>query len=173
MTDLRVDVRFEPGDADALRRAEQRLGLAISAARLGAWEYEVESRVLRANAQCKANHGFGPDEDLQLERDIIPAIEPSHRQQFRDTIERAIATGSAFEIELPHRFPDGSHHWVLIAGQIVTPGTLLGVSKDITLRKQGEQALLASEEALREADRLKDEFLAVVAHELRARLPRF
>jgi len=38
---------------------------------------------------------------------------------------------------------------------------------DITERKQAEEALRASEQALRTADRSKDEFLAMLAHELR------
>jgi CheY-like chemotaxis protein/nitrogen-specific signal transduction histidine kinase len=38
---------------------------------------------------------------------------------------------------------------------------------DITERKRVEQALLKSEELLKEADRRKDEFLAMLAHELR------
>ncbi len=56
-------------------------------------------------------------------------------------------------------------------------GVIIGASKvarDISERKLSEQALLdsqrrlrASEEALRDADRRKDEFLALLAHELR------
>ena len=43
----------------------------------------------------------------------------------------------------------------------------LGAASDITERKRTEEVLRASEEALREADRRKDEFLAMLAHELR------
>jgi signal transduction histidine kinase len=42
-----------------------------------------------------------------------------------------------------------------------------GAASDITERKRTEEVLRASEEALREADRRKDEFLAMLAHELR------
>lgn len=41
------------------------------------------------------------------------------------------------------------------------------VARDISERKRAEQALRESERALREADRRKDEFLALLAHELR------
>ena len=40
------------------------------------------------------------------------------------------------------------------------PGTMTGISLDVTERKRAE-------EALREVDRRKDEFLAILAHELR------
>jgi two-component system CheB/CheR fusion protein len=49
-------------------------------------------------------------------------------------------------------------------------GMIIGASKiarDISDRKHAEQMLRASEEALREADRRKNEFLALLAHELR------
>ncbi|HYG64811.1 MAG TPA: PAS domain S-box protein, partial [Thermoanaerobaculia bacterium] len=49
-------------------------------------------------------------------------------------------------------------------------GRIIGASKvarDVTDRKQAEEALRAAMEALREADRRKDEFLALLAHELR------
>ncbi len=49
-------------------------------------------------------------------------------------------------------------------------GTVIGASKvarDVSERKLAEQKLRDSEEALRMADRRKDEFLALLAHELR------
>lgn len=49
-------------------------------------------------------------------------------------------------------------------GQIVGA---VHVARDITQRKRAEERLQKSEEALRQADRQKDEFLAMLAHELR------
>jgi PAS domain S-box-containing protein len=50
------------------------------------------------------------------------------------------------------------------AGRIVG---VAEVARDITEAKKTEAAIKASEEALRDADRRKDEFLALLAHELR------
>src|SRR5690606_38629562 len=48
-----------------------------------------------------------------------------------------------------------------------TVAAVAGTARDITHRKAAEQALREHAEALREADRAKDEFLATLAHELR------
>jgi signal transduction histidine kinase len=61
---------------------------------------------------------------------------------------------------VPHRWPDGSRHWLLIAGRVLDPGCMVGVTLDVTERRGAAEALIA-------ADRGKDEFLAVLGHELR------
>ncbi len=48
-----------------------------------------------------------------------------------------------------------------------TPAEICGISMDITDRKQAEDSLRNANEQLREADHRKDEFLAMMAHELR------
>jgi PAS domain S-box-containing protein len=76
------------------------------------------------------------------------------------------------EDERWHVRKDGSRFW---AFGIVTPlrdasGTQIGFSKilrDITERKLAEQKLQEQAAALKEADRMKNEFIATLAHELR------
>jgi PAS domain S-box-containing protein len=73
-------------------------------------------------------------------------------------------------LELARDFPAVGRRTVLLdAYRLIRDGhTLVLLSfRDITKRKQAEQALVASEEGLRELNRRKDEFLAVLAHELR------
>ena len=61
-------------------------------------------------------------------------------------------------------WPDRSIHWIEVHGAIyrngAAPARMLGTIVDATGRK-------SVEEALRSADRSKDEFLATLAHELR------
>jgi len=139
-------------DSAALRRLrlnEQRLEIALATARLGSWELDLQTRVLSATAQCKANHGWGADADLQLDPHIIEAIDPEHRERFRTAIDRAIATRGSFEIHVPNRWPDGTNHWLLIAGRVVDDECMVGVTQDITASRHVEEALRASEEQYR------------------------
>jgi signal transduction histidine kinase len=146
--------------------SEAKLSLALEAARLGWWQLEFQSRELSASPQCKANHGLAPDEELTLDG-VIAAIDADHRDRFRAALDEAAATNTTFEVEVPHHWPDGTHHWLLIRGRVVDSGSMIGVTLDTTERKDMEEALRASEQALVAADRRKDDFLALLGHELR------
>ena len=92
-------------------------------------------------------------------------IPPEDQERLHRAIARAIRDSSVFELEHRVRRADGSHGWTLsravpmldASGQVYE---WIGAASDITERK-------AAEEKLREADRRKDEFLAMLAHELR------
>jgi two-component system CheB/CheR fusion protein len=67
---------------------------------------------------------------------------------------------------------DGSVHWVEGRGRLYTdesgkPVRMIGICQDISQRKRLEQELRIRVDELAEADRRKDEFLAMLAHELR------
>ena len=99
-------------------------------------------------------------------------IPDSDKSLVQRTIAEAIDTKGMFQLE--HRIirADGTIGWTSSRalpflnerGDIVE---WLGAASDITERKRSEEALRASEEQLRDADRRKDEFLAMLAHELR------
>ncbi len=92
-------------------------------------------------------------------------IPPEDQERLHQAIEHAIRHRSVFELEHRVRRADGSSGWTLsravpmfdAAGEVYE---WIGAASDITERK-------AAEEKLREADRRKDEFLAMLAHELR------
>lgn len=84
----------------------------------------------------------------------------------------SLATGEPYEIEYRLRDRQGDYQWVLgralpvrdDAGAVVR---WMGTCTPIGELKRVQEALEASEAALRLADRQKDQFLAMLAHELR------
>jgi len=95
-------------------------------------------------------------------QDYVP---PDEQPRVRAAIERAIATRSVYELEQRVLQVDGSIGWTLsravpILDEDGEVEEWFGVASDITERKMGE-------EKLKESDRRKDEFLAMLAHELR------
>ena len=140
-----VDERRRAQDAQQLRHHE-RLEIALAAGRLGLWEFDLSTRRLTCTEACKANHGFRPDQDVQLDPHIVEAVPTDHRGRFVDAINTAILTAGSFEIEVPNTWPDGTVHWLLVAGRVVHETTMVGVSQDLTDRRRTEQALRESEQ---------------------------
>jgi two-component system CheB/CheR fusion protein len=139
-----------PAPATAPRSTGPRLDLAVRGARLGHWELDVESRVLTSSPLCKANHGLRPEDDLQLESVVLPSIESEYRDAFRTAVENAIDIGCPFEMEVPHEWPDGTGHWLYVAGRLIDHATMAGVSLDVTELRRDETALRESERRYRE-----------------------
>jgi PAS domain S-box-containing protein len=94
---------------------------------------------------------------------IVRIVEP--------LVRRVMETGQPLHVP-ECSVPDGVESWWNISlvplhesGGITS--SVLILTEDITERKQAEGRLRRSQEALQEADRRKDEFLATLAHELR------
>jgi PAS domain S-box-containing protein len=98
----------------------------------------------------------------------------SHYSEFIDPawkgigeeVRRSIQETGRWEGEFPMRRADGTIVWADYRSRF-DGEHILGVARDITERRLAEQVLRESAETLREAGRRKDEFLAMLAHELR------
>lgn len=97
-------------------------------------------------------------------------VHPEDLAGVQQAFLEAQKTGSPFDVELRLRAADGSYRWFAGGSRAVEAGSgtrWFGVLTDIDTLKRHEAALRASEQALREADLRKNEFLATLAHELR------
>jgi PAS domain S-box-containing protein len=132
------------------------------------------SRFLRNNRAHLKVFGLTDPERAIGKTDFDFFGEEHARQAFEDEQEM-IRTGQGITKEEKETWPDGRVTWVLSTkmplrnprGEIV--GTF-GISRDITDRKQAEEALRTAKEAAEEASRTKSQFLANMSHELRTPL---
>jgi len=93
------------------------------------------------------------------------ALHPDDAAQVQAGWQKAIEAGSPLNIQYRLRAANGGYRWFqahahLISGNMGGAWKWFGVTSDI-------DDLIQAEQRLREADRRKDEFLALLAHELR------
>ncbi len=128
-----------------------------------AWIKDLQGRYVFANEAALRAFRTTPA-DLYGKTDGEVFL-PQTAAQFRENDRKALVTGSGVQAVETLLHDDGVVHHSLVSkfpihgpdGQVALVG---GVAIDITERLRAEQAL-------READRRKDEFLAMLGHELR------
>jgi PAS domain S-box-containing protein len=159
--DVTVHRRIE----DDLRSSEALLRLAQRAAHAGVWEIDLLAGTAWMSRECHALYGTalaarGPEIAAWRAR-AVPADAPAAAAALAAAIER----GEEYSAEFRIQHPALGERWIWEIGgaEYDASGAAVrvrGIALDVTDRKHGEQALVA-------ADRRKDQFLALLSHELR------
>jgi PAS domain S-box-containing protein len=145
--------------------AEEQLRLALEAGRMGTWQWTIGTGTVKWSPGLEAIHGLAPGSFPGTFDAVQREVHPDDRERVANAIQEAVAKRAPYHIEYRIVRADGSVRWVEAVGQAFHdrhghPSHMVGVCSDVTDRKR-------SEEALKEADRRKDEFLAILSHELR------
>ncbi len=102
-------------------------------------------------------------------------VHPDDWPRYQTHLERLgrLRDGEVAEFEYRMRRADGIWSWlhsqdmILLRNADGSPRRIVGAALDISARKDVEEALYLTAEALKQEHRRKDEFLAMLAHELR------
>jgi len=144
-----------------LRDGAERLRLALEAASLGTFDYDVERGTAIWSPELRAIYGLGPDETLELEK-VSGQVHPDDRDLYLAPLFAARPGGDFDDYSSEFRIfrSDGEMRWLAVrARQLFEPGSeypkrIIGVSWDITEQKLAAERLLESEQRLQLAQEM-------------------
>lgn len=165
---LIADIDEQKAGEDALRTSEERFRSLIDHAPVLIWGNDANG-TLFVNRACVTFTGRGAEE---LQRTgWRPVLHPDDAEDYLAQYEHAFQQKALFEAQVRIRRADGEYRWFKSAAVPRYNGPAFlgyaGSSVDITEIRQYMSELARAEHTLREADRRKDQFLAVLSHELR------
>lgn len=150
----------------ALRDSRDVLQLAMRTGRMGAWSRDLVTDTVWWSPELAELIGMAADDTNYDRNRLFSQVKPADRERMATVINAALRDHRDYmlEIEFQH-MRTGEWRWMESRGHAQynsdgAPVMLYGLAVDITDRRRAV-------EALQEADRRKDEFLATLAHELR------
>ena len=124
----------------ALRESEERLRLAVTAAQLDTWEWDILTDRTSSGGYLLMAPPAGTYESF------MAWVYPADREVIEQAVQRTVENGEPYDVEFRTVRPDGSIRWLASQGQTLRGESgravrLIGVTQDITERKQAEEAL--------------------------------
>jgi two-component system cell cycle sensor histidine kinase/response regulator CckA len=129
---------------DALRIAEERMRFALEAARVGIWDMDYTTGVLRWSAILESQYGINPGTFNGTLAAFLTHVHPQDRDAVRQTMETAKRSGSDFSLDHRAMWPDGTIRWLSGGGRVHLDRNgeamrAIGITIDVTDRHVLEQ----------------------------------
>jgi PAS domain S-box-containing protein len=152
---IRVNTQRERAEEE-LRRANERLALAVRGSNVGIWENDLAGGDYRSGRVRCTNIlepiGYAAPESAIDYQTVVASVHPDDRGPMEQAVRAYLAGDTAeYSVEFRARHRDGSDRWMLSRGVAVRdaagrPVRFIGTRIDITRLKQIERELRAAKE---------------------------
>jgi two-component system CheB/CheR fusion protein len=168
--DISDQRKVEDGLAEVealFHESKERLKLAVDAAEMGTWDFNLLTNELILDKRCKALFDLSPEEKLEHSH-YLDLIQNEDRNLVEKAIKQAISGINNGEFEQEFRAAEKKNkkvRWIKFKGKVYfndkgVPFRFVGTSLDITTQK-------TLEEADKELLKKKDDFMSIASHELK------
>ena len=110
-------------------------------ATIGGWEADLGNGQMYWSQQLYRLHAVPPTRPIDLDQ-CLRFLLPSDAQRLRHAMAETQASGQPFDLQLRMTDAEGHRHWLRVLGQaqqrLGRTGSIIGVTQDITERKQVE-----------------------------------
>jgi len=159
--------------SDAFLASEQQLALAVDAARMGIFDWNVQTGEITWSHHHAALFGMTTEQFGGTYDAFRQCMHPDDRAGIIDKIERSLAGCEEFGHEYRVVWLDGSEHWIEGRGRVFNddqgrPARMVGTIVDISVRKAAEESARAREAEMAHLSRVvtMGHMACGLAHEL-------
>ncbi len=148
--DLTQDKQIE----NALLQSEEGLQEAQHLGRIGSWEWNAQTDVIKWSAQYYKIYKVDPSKRPPGYEEHLKAYEPESAKRLDGAVKKSLATGEPYALDLELAGPKKNRRWVTARGEPIYDESrqiigIRGTAQDITERKRAEEELSSREEQLK------------------------
>jgi PAS domain S-box-containing protein len=166
-----VDITARKRTEEALRLSNALMEESQAVARVGGWEFNLDTNALYWTREVYHIHETSPDDYHPSVDTAVDFYLPESRVRLDAALQLALDQGQGFDLELGVQTAKGTPIDVRATGSATLENgrvvRLSGILQDITERKQYELSLKEAREKAELATQSKGQFLANMSHEIR------
>ncbi|HEY6571703.1 MAG TPA: CheR family methyltransferase, partial [Candidatus Eisenbacteria bacterium] len=170
---IALDITERKRAEAAARVSEERLQFTLDATKIGQWDLDIETDTATRSLRHDQIYGY---DSLQPEwgyrKFLEKHVHPDDQAFVDEVFHRSLAEGKQLVFECRILRADRTMRWIWVVGTVYLrhdgkPQRMAGLVMDVTERKRLETDLRRYGVELAQADHRKNEFLAMLGHELR------
>jgi PAS domain S-box-containing protein len=166
------DITEERASEERRRVAEERLEAALAASTTGTFRWDIVSGQLWWDRNLYRLMGLPPRDAMLGVEESMATVHPEDREALARAVERCGTEGGSFKQEFRVIWPDGEVRCLRCLGNTLAdgdgkPSHMTGAVTDMTDAWRDRLQTEAARAQAERASRMRDDMLAVVAHDLR------